>query len=99
MEFEQMCSEHAEVLAAREAFEKQLEDQLHMPQVAPPREIKSRIFSQVGMEQPPVKPEPGIPLNRPVWIQRSGFPRFVSAASLVLVLGSILLNLYLLSQY
>jgi len=51
------------------------------------------------MEQPPVKSEPGIPLNRPVLIQRSGFPRFVAAASLVLLLGSILLNLYLLSQY
>ncbi|MFI5124189.1 MAG: anti-sigma factor domain-containing protein [Chitinophagales bacterium] len=99
LEFERICAAHPEVRAARDAFEKQVEDQLQMQGVAPPRELKSRIFSQIGMEQTQVKPEPGIPLNRPVLIRQSGFPRFVAAASLILLLGSILLNLYLLSQY
>ena len=99
VEFESICMSHPEVRAAREVFEKQLEDRLRLQHVAPPREIKSRIFSQIGMEQTRTPEEPGISLKRPVMIQRSGFPRFVAAASLILLLGSVLLNFYLLSQY
>lgn len=99
VEFERLYGAHPELRAAREAFEMQLEDQLHMQRVAPPRELKSRIFSQIGMEQSSVREEAKIPLNRPVMIRRTGFPRFVAAAALVLLLGSVLLNFYLLSQY
>jgi anti-sigma-K factor RskA len=96
-EFERMCSAHAEVRTAREVFEKLLEVQLFRQRVEPPRKLKSRIFSQIGMEE--AEEAPRIPLNKPVLVLRAGFPRFVAAASLILLLGSVLLNLYLLSQY
>lgn len=97
IEFERICSAHAEVIAAREAFEKQLEDQLLQQRIAVPRELKSSLFSRIAMEE--VQQEPRIPLKKPVLVPRVGFPRMVAAASLILLLGSVLLNLYLLSQY
>jgi anti-sigma-K factor RskA len=96
-EFEKLCAVHDEVRQARTAFEKQLEEALQLQKMAPPREIKSSIFSRIGMEevdQPPVRRP-----DKPALVQRKGFPRLVAAASLILLLGSVLLNLYLLSQY
>jgi anti-sigma-K factor RskA len=98
-EFERVCVAHPEVRVARDAFEKQLEDRLQEQKLEAPRELKSRIFSKIGMEQTTVMEEPKIPLNRPILVQRSGFPRFIAAASLILLLGSVLLNFYLLSEY
>ncbi len=97
IECERMCAEHAEVLAAREAFEVQLETHLFRQRAIPPRELKSRIFSRIGMEE--VELEQQILQKKPVLVPRVGFPRFVAAASVILMLGSVLLNLYLLSQY
>ena len=96
-EFEKLCAAHEEVRQARISFEKQLEEALQLQKVLPPREIKSSIFSRIGMEevdQPPVRRP-----DRPVMVQRKGFPRLVAAASVILLLGSVLLNLYLLNQY
>jgi anti-sigma-K factor RskA len=97
IEFELMCSEHSEVRAARIAFEMELENRLSLQRVAPPRELKSRIFSQIGMEE--VKQEPQVLQSRPALVPRVGFPRFIAAASVILLLGSVMLNLYLLNQY
>ena len=96
-EFEKLCAAHEEVRQARISFEKQLEEALQLQKVLPAREIKSSIFSRIGMEevdQPPVRRQ-----DRPVMVQRKGFPRLVAAASVILLLGSVLLNLYLLNQY
>ncbi|HEY4154055.1 MAG TPA: hypothetical protein VGM24_01460, partial [Puia sp.] len=56
-EFERICSEQAEVLAAREAFEKELEYHLQQSAIPPPRELKSSIFSRIGMEEEPQTPQ------------------------------------------
>ncbi len=96
-EFELMCDAHQEVRAARNAFELQLEQSLLQQKMQPPRALKSRIFSEIGMEkdeQPPL-----IISGKPILIPRKGFARYVAAASLILLLGSVLLNLYLLNQY
>jgi anti-sigma-K factor RskA len=96
-EFEKLCAAHDEVRQARIAFERQLEEALQLQKVLPPREIKSSIFSQIGMEEanPPVVRK----IDKPAMIQRRGFPRLVAAATVILLLGSVLLNLYLLNQY
>jgi hypothetical protein len=47
-EFERMCAAHQEVLAARNAFEIQLKKGLQEQKLEPPREMKSRIFSEIG---------------------------------------------------
>lgn len=96
-EFEKLCAVHDEVRQARTAFEKQLEEALQLQKMAPPREIKASIFSRIGMEeadQPPVKR-----MDKPAMVPRKGFPRLVAAASVILLLGSVSLNLYLLKQY
>lgn len=96
-EFERMCAAHSEVRAARNAFELDLEETLLKQRLEPPRELKSRIFSKIGMEKneqtPQVRPV------KPTLVPRIGFARYVAAASLILLAGSVLLNLYLLNQY
>jgi anti-sigma-K factor RskA len=96
-EFEQMCANHAEVQAAREAFETQLEEQLTLQGIAPPKELKARIFSRISVEEAGLEPKPSH--HRQALMNRTGFLRFVAAASVILMLGSVMLNLYLLRQY
>ena len=70
-EFERMCAAHSEVLAARDAFELQLEEKLQLQKLEPPRELKSRIFSQIGMEK-----NDGVsrmPFRKPALVPRIGF--------------------------
>lgn len=95
-EFERMCDAHAEVRNARNAFEQELENTLEQQKLEPPRELKSRIFSEIGMEK---DEQPRIPLRKPALIPRAGFAKYVAAASLLLLAGSALLNLYLFDQY
>jgi anti-sigma-K factor RskA len=97
IEFERMCDAHSEVRAARNAFELQLEQSLLQQKLEPPRELKSRIFSEIGMEKD--EQSPRIYPVKPTLIPRKGFLRYVAAASLILLAGSVLLNLYLLNEY
>src|SRR5664279_1933112 len=92
-----MCAAHNEVLAARSVFEIQLEEKLLEQKLDPPRELKSRIFSEIGMEKDQKPPNRLSEKLKP--IPRIGFSKYVAAASLVLLTGSILLNFYLISQY
>jgi len=96
-EFERMCAAHSEVREARNVFELQLEENLLQQKQEPPRELKSRIFSRIGMEKD--EKIPRIPLQKPTLVPRAGFAKYVAAASLILLAGSVLLNLYLLEQY
>jgi anti-sigma-K factor RskA len=97
-EFERMCAAHGEVRAARNAFEIQMEEVLQQKKLEPPRELKSRIFSRIGMEKDEQAPRV-IPQGKPTLVLRTGFAKYVAAASLILLAGSVLLNLYLLNQY
>lgn len=96
-EFDRMCAAHGEIRAARNAFELELEENLLREKLEPPRELKSRIFSEIGMEKN--NQPPRISLRTPALVPRVGFARYVAAASLILLGGSVLLNLYLLNQY
>jgi hypothetical protein len=82
-EFERMCDAHSEVRAARQAFEIQLETSIQREKLNPPRELKSRIFSEIGMEKDAQSEK--IPFRKPVLIPRIGFAKYVAAASLVLL--------------
>jgi anti-sigma-K factor RskA len=96
-EFEQMCVANQEVRAARNAFELELEETLIRQKMEAPRELKSRVFSVIGMEKEQ-KSVAGT-LRKPTLVPRIGFARYVAAASVILLAGSVLLNLYLLNQY
>jgi anti-sigma-K factor RskA len=95
-EFERMCATHSEVLAARNDFEIQMEKGLLEQKLEPPRELKSRIFSEIGREKSLIT---RTSQAKPSLVPRIGFARYVAAASLILLAGSVLLNFYLLSQY
>ena len=62
----------------------------------PPRELKSRIFSEIGREKSPITHSTPA---KPSLVPRIGFAKYVAAASVILLAGSVLLNFYLLSQY
>ncbi len=101
-EFERMCSTHSEVRTARHAFEIQVEAGLQQQKLEPPRELKSRIFSKIGMEsdaQASKIQTNKAPTSKPVLIPRIGFAKYVAAASLLLLAGSVALNFYLLGEY
>jgi len=95
-EFERMCAAHEEVVAARNAFEIQLEKELQLGKLNPPTELKSRIFSEIGRDKSPTAKSQ---LAKPSLVPRIGFARYVAAASIILLAGSVLLNFYLLGQY
>lgn len=97
IEFERMCAAYSEVRAARNAFEIELESKLLQQKTEPPRELKPRIFSEIGMEKEDQAPP--VPIQKPTLVPRAGFAKYVAAASLILLAGSVLLNLYLLNQY
>jgi anti-sigma-K factor RskA len=97
LEFERMCDAHSEVRAARNAFEIQLEQSLIHQHLDAPRELKSRIFSKIGMEKD--EKFTGSSLSKPTLILRKGFAKYIAAASIILLAGSVLLNLYLLNEY
>jgi len=97
-EFERMCAAHSEVRAARDSFELRLETNLLREATQPPKELKSRIFSEIGMESEE-KAVQTASRPKPVLIPRAGYARYVAAASFILLAGSVLINLYLLNQY
>jgi anti-sigma-K factor RskA len=96
-EFERMCDAHSEVRAARNAFELQLEAGLQKQKLEPPRDLKPRIFSEIGMQKNDLSTK--APLRKPTLVPRTGFAKYVAAASMILLAGSVLLNLYLINQY
>jgi anti-sigma-K factor RskA len=96
-EFERMCAAHSEVFAARNTFEIQLESAIRQQRLNPPRELKSRIFSEIGMEKETQSTKTAS--GKPKLIPRIGFAKYVAAASLFLLAGSVGLNFYLMNQY
>lgn len=101
-EFEKMCAAHHEVRAAREAFELQLEKSAVANGVTPPRHIKSRIFGEIEIESENAGPRKT--LAEPV-VEDTGriiSPRFwkiAAAASIILLIGSAILNFYFFNRY
>jgi anti-sigma-K factor RskA len=102
-EFEQMCSQHAEVRAARNEFELSLEQHAMAAAVAPPAQVRDAVLQQLaaGPHDTPVgKSAAPVVQMRPV--KRSALPvamKYMAAASIVLLVGSIGLNVYYFNKY
>jgi anti-sigma-K factor RskA len=101
-DFEQMCAQHAEVRAARDAFELSLEQHTMAAAVAPPAHVRETVLQQLaaGPEVPLGKSAAPVVQMRPV--KRSTLPvslKYIAAASVVLLVGSIGLNVYYFSKY
>jgi anti-sigma-K factor RskA len=101
-EFEQLCSQHPELLAARENFERELEKHALANQVAPPIVLKENIWNKIKEPQATaLQAEKETPVHTvPLMIAHSGgWLKYVAAASIILLLGSTLLNFYFYQQY
>ena len=103
-EFERMCGAHAEVRNARDLFEQQLEQNAIAVGVQPPRKLKSLILSEVEIDAQKHGPkktiiEPERVEKIPVIRITPAFWRYVAAASIVLLVGSTILNFYFFNQY
>lgn len=101
-EFEQLCSQYPELVEAREAFELSLEKQAIANAVAPDKSVRSRIFAELQVEAD--KEPKVIPITRNEEKQvdipaASPFKRYMAAASVVALLGSLALNLYFYNKY
>jgi anti-sigma-K factor RskA len=104
--FERMCNEHPEVREAREAFELSLEEHAMRNAIQPAPHLKTQILSRVKDVNPKQRREisPLYPEEEnskafvgPVYAKTRW--RYLAAASLLFLVGSVALNLYFFSQY
>lgn len=84
-EFEQVCADYPEVVAARDAFERLLEEQVMQDAVAPPAFVKDRVMEALtpaSTDNTTYYSEEETPVRRlNVW-------KWVAAASLILLAGA-----------
>ncbi|MGZ5246179.1 MAG: anti-sigma factor [Flavitalea sp.] len=102
LEFEQLCSQYPEIQEAREAFELSLEKQAIAHAVAPDRSVRSRIFAELQVEadkEPKVIPISKVEEKQVDIPSVSPFKRYMAAASVVALLGSLALNFYFYNKY
>jgi hypothetical protein len=95
-----MCTLHAEVRAAREAFEIELEQHAVAAAVAPPAHLRTGILTRISEEQHQPQntkkangrpPSAGLVFTLPM--------RIAVAACIVLLAGSAVLNIYYFNKY
>ena len=101
-EFEQLCATNAELRAAKEAFETSLEQHALDNAMPAPAGLKQKIWSDLALEKveaPMVDINTATKKTQPLTPVRSITAKFLAAASVILLLGSTLLNFYFYSQY
>lgn len=103
IEFEQLSASHAELRAAREAFEINLEQQALGNAMPAPAAVKEKIWSELDLKTaaPPIgKNAPVAVTMQPLTPVRTlSIAKLMAAASIILLLGSTLLNVYYYNQY
>ncbi len=101
VEFEQMCTLHAEVRLARDAFELSLEQHAIASAVAPPAPLREAILQQLSAE-PAAEIRGNAPVVQMQPVRRAAIPmtmRYVAAAAIILLVGSAGLNIYYFNKY
>jgi anti-sigma-K factor RskA len=100
-EFEQMCTLHAEVRTARDAFELSLEQHAVAAAFAPPAHVREAVLQQLAAETA-TGINGGAPVVQMGSTRRSAIPmamRYVAAAAVILLVTSAGLNLYYFNKY
>lgn len=103
-EFENMCATHPEVREARDLFEHQLEQSAIAVGIQPPRKLKSLILSEIEIDAQKtdsrrIISSTEVPPAAPVFKLTPAFWKYVAAASIILLVGSTVLNFYFFNQY
>lgn len=86
-EFEAYCDQYPEVRAARDAFEKRLEEQAFSNAIAPDPDQRVKLLNSLGLEDNAAAM--AAPVRRMQWL------RYAAAACLVLLAGSVYYNIEL----
>ena len=103
-EFEKLCAVHPELRRARDEFEMSLEEAALASAVTPDKSLKSKIFAEIEIEtydQQNAYSEqqaPVIPLEAEPQYTTS-LRKYMNVAAIILLAGSIAMNLYFFSQY
>ncbi len=87
-EFEQLCLQYPELVAARNDFEESLRKNVFADAVTPPGHVKDR-FLEAIQKNPSIQSPKIIAMKESTPVRRNGMLRFVAAASVLLLLGSI----------
>jgi anti-sigma-K factor RskA len=85
VEFEQLCSQYPELMEARTAFEKALEKQAMENAIEPPAFIKQRVLDQIRVDHE----------KQPATVRNLSWLKYAAAASVLLLLGSLWMNISL----
>lgn len=88
-EFERYCDQYPELVEARRKFEEKLEAYAAQNAVPPPPEVKVKVLEAVGMEPriaAPSTPPKIINMENQTDRRSSGVPKFLAAASIVLLI-------------
>jgi anti-sigma-K factor RskA len=90
-EFEQLCKQYPELLAARTSFEMALEKQALDNAIAPPAGLKNKILDTLNLPSSAkvVTMQAAAPVKNLIWL------KYASAACVALLAGSIYLNISL----
>lgn len=98
-ELDRLCQEYPEILAARLAFENSLEITAMQGAVVPPKSVRDSFLEGIRQDIP--QPGTGSAIEAPATgvVRSINWKRYLVAASLILLAGSTLLNLYLFTQY
>jgi anti-sigma-K factor RskA len=86
-EFEQYCAQYPEVLAARKAFEETVEQHALSNAVQPPEHVKRRFLEAID-EFSSINQTKVITMENSAPVRKSGFLRFLAAASIILLIGA-----------
>ncbi len=106
-EFERLCAEHAEVRAARDQFENSLEQDAFTEAIEPPAFLKDKIFASLHINTESSLPVAPLPSSdaKVVGMHPDGsrsalrWMRYLVAASVILLVGSTILNFYFFNRY
>jgi len=106
VQFERMCEQNPEVLEAREAFELSLEENSLRNAIHPAPNLRNQILSRLKETDhksdtiiSPLYPETNAARTFPAPVYAKTGWRYLAAASIILLVGSVALNLYFFSKY
>lgn len=97
-EFERRCAESPELRAARDAFELDLEKQGLAAAIPPPAPLRQLVLDRLDAAQAELPEQDAGSPDTPVVVMGQWL-RYMAAAAVVLLIGSIVLNVYFFNRY